>query len=99
MRSAAVQHRERAPGASYVLGAVVEAAPAALVGLDLRGDVILWSPIAERMFGWSAAEVMGRRPPIVPHEDEREFARLLRLLEANVEPIPRRATCVRRDGS
>jgi PAS domain S-box-containing protein len=100
MRSVAVQqHRGRAPGASSVLGAVVEAAPAAIVGLDLDGDVILWSPIAERMFGWSAADVMGRPPPIIPREDEREFERLIHLLADDVEPIPRRATCVRRDGS
>ena len=100
MRSAAAQQdRQRMPGSGEILDSVVDAVPAALVALGLRGEVILWNRIAERMFGWTADEVLGRRPPIVPREDQHEFDRLLALLGDQVDAIPRRATCVRRDGS
>ena len=40
----------------------IEACPFAVIewGRDMR--VLRWSPEAERVFGWSAAEVLGRRP-------------------------------------
>jgi PAS domain S-box-containing protein len=33
---------------------------AAVIGTDLAGIVILWNPFAERLYGWSADEVIGR---------------------------------------
>ena len=49
-----------------LLGAVVQGAAAAIIGLDLQKRVILWNPAAERMFGYTAAEVIGRPYPLVP---------------------------------
>ncbi len=40
--------------------AVVESAAAAFVIIDARGAIWLWNPGAERLFGWSAAETVGR---------------------------------------
>ncbi len=39
---------------------VVESAAAAIVIIDERGSIWLWNPGAERVFGWSAADVVGR---------------------------------------
>jgi len=38
--------------------------------IALRGDrtVCVWNAAAERMFGWTAAEVLGLEPPIIPRE-------------------------------
>lgn len=41
------------------IGAIVEAAQDAFVGVDLRGLVTDWNPAAERMFGWKRSEVLG----------------------------------------
>ncbi len=40
--------------------------PLAITVVDLDGRVLMWSPEAERLFGWSEAEVVGRTPPHVP---------------------------------
>ncbi|NED53480.1 PAS domain S-box protein, partial [Micromonospora aurantiaca] len=48
--------------------AVIESAADAIVAVDQRHRVTVWNPAAERMFGWSAAEMIGRVPPIVPDE-------------------------------
>lgn len=55
------------------LQAIIQSAPLALVALDLDGNVTLWNPAAERIFGWKEAEVLGQPNPIVPEEDLEEF--------------------------
>jgi PAS domain S-box-containing protein len=46
--------------------AVFEAIPLPLLTIDREGDVTGWNPAAERVFGWSAAEAIGRFGPHVP---------------------------------
>jgi PAS domain S-box-containing protein len=41
------------------IGAIVEAAQDAFIGVDMRGLVTDWNPAAERMFGWKRSEVLG----------------------------------------
>ena len=48
--------------------AVIESAADAIVVFGTDRAVLLWNPAAERMFGWSAAEVIGLEPPIIPEE-------------------------------
>jgi PAS domain S-box-containing protein len=45
------------------LQAAMDASPLATVTMDLAGTVTGWNPAAERLFGWSAVEVLGRRVP------------------------------------
>jgi PAS domain S-box-containing protein len=47
---------------------VIESAADAIVAFSTDRTVMLWNPAAERMFGWSAAEVTGTQPPIIPDE-------------------------------
>jgi PAS domain S-box-containing protein len=51
------------------LGAVVESSDDAIVSKDLNGIVQTWNRAAERMFGYSAAEVIGRSITIIIPED------------------------------
>ncbi|GAA0397492.1 hypothetical protein GCM10009530_56400 [Microbispora corallina] len=48
--------------------AVVASSPDAVVALDRDLTVLTWNGAAERLFGWPAAELLGRRAPIVPDE-------------------------------
>jgi len=43
--------------------AVVEAAPVAILVVDTEGAIQVWSDGAERIFGWSDAEMLGRPYP------------------------------------
>ncbi|MEO1351460.1 MAG: PAS domain S-box protein [Cyanobacteria bacterium J06635_15] len=53
------------------LQALVTASPRAIFMLDLDGNVKIWNPAAERMFGWTEADVIGRPIPI-PLDDQLE---------------------------
>jgi PAS domain S-box-containing protein len=73
-REAAQKHlREIAEG----FAAVIEASPLPIVAIDREGRIELWSPAAERMFGWTQEEALRGMSPIVP-EHERENSRRLR---------------------
>ncbi len=60
---------------------MVHSTPLAIIILGADGRVGLWNPGAERIFGWSAEEVIGRELPFVPEdkraEYERNFGRVL----------------------
>ncbi|MGF1575344.1 MAG: PAS domain S-box protein [Cyanophyceae cyanobacterium] len=46
------------------LQALVTASPRAILMLDLDGNIKIWNPAAERIFGWTEAEVRDRPSPI-----------------------------------
>ena len=50
------------------LAALVNSAPVGITILDTEGKVTLWNRAAERIFGWRAAEVIGRPLPTIPPE-------------------------------
>ncbi len=55
------------------LRAIIQYAPLAIYAYDRDGCVTLWNPAAERIFGWSEKEALGRLPPFVPEEKLAEF--------------------------
>jgi two-component system, cell cycle sensor histidine kinase and response regulator CckA len=57
--------------------ALIAASPLAITGLDLEARVTVWSHAAEKMFGWRAEEVIGKRQPNIPARREAEFQSLL----------------------
>jgi diguanylate cyclase (GGDEF)-like protein/PAS domain S-box-containing protein len=59
------------------LSAIIETSPIAIYATDLEGMITLWNPAAERTFGFTRAEALGRRAPFVP-EEKKEEARALR---------------------
>ncbi len=59
--------------AEGTLRTLLEASPAAIIALDTQTRVTAWNGAAERLLGWSAAEVMGRPLPSVPPERKEQF--------------------------
>ena len=49
--------------ANETLRALIEATPLAIVAVDAEENVSKWNSAAEKMFGWSEAEVLGRPLP------------------------------------
>jgi PAS domain S-box-containing protein len=69
--------RKQAERQLKLLGAIVHSAGEAIVGTDLLGTITSWNPSAQRLFGYSAEEAVGK--PFVslfPHD------RLAALVEA-----------------
>ena len=69
-RNAAEAKLERT---SRLLSAIVDASPLATQAFTLDKTVTIWNPASERIFGWTAEELIGHPMPIamVP-DDERE---------------------------
>ncbi len=66
-----------------LLAAIVEASDDAIISKDLNGIITSWNGGAERIFGYTAAEAIGRpitiiAPPDRPHEMQEILARVLR---------------------
>ena len=55
---------------------IIQASPLAIITLDLSGNIKMWNPAAERIFGWSGAETLGHPVPFVPAEKQAEFETL-----------------------
>ena len=77
-----VTERERAEEARALLAAIVEATDDAVVSKTLDGIVTSWNAGATRIFGYEAAEMIGRPiEVIIPHdrlEEEQDILRRLR---------------------
>jgi two-component system, cell cycle sensor histidine kinase and response regulator CckA len=59
--------------ATQTLNAIFQAAPLAIYAVDSEGKVLMWNPAAERIFGWSEQEALGRLLPLVPEDRRSEF--------------------------
>lgn len=79
--------------------ALLEAVSLAVIGISTTGDVLFWNPAAERIFGWSADEVIGKRLPTIPSGSEYGFEMLL---DSQMHGIPQQSRDVvrrRKDGT
>jgi PAS domain S-box-containing protein len=54
------------------LNSLVHSSPLPIIVFDTAGALTLWNPAAERVFGWRAEEVLGKRIPFVPAEKAAE---------------------------
>lgn len=48
----------------------VYASPIPIIGANTSGRVTLWNPAAAEVFGWKEAEVIGKKNPIIPPEED-----------------------------
>jgi PAS domain S-box-containing protein len=84
---------------------IIETAQEAFVGMDAEGRIIDWNRQAERTFGWSRDEVLGRplAETIVPEryrdDHRRGLERFLRTGEAPVLERRLEYSALRRDGT
>ncbi len=79
--------------------AMVSSSPVALYSVSLDGDVLTWNESAERVFGWTAEEVVGKPLPIVAEKQRDEFDALRREVVEGRSFLNREVVRQRRDGS
>jgi len=81
------------------LAAVVENADEPIISKDLDGNITSWNPAAERMLGYTPAEIIGRPITwIIPEELHAEELEILTRLRKGERIPPRETLCLHRDG-
>src|SRR5262249_47025880 len=79
--------------------AIVEACNDAVIAKDLDGIITGWNPGAERLYGWTAAEVLGRPISLlIPPEHPDELPAIMAKLKRGERIADYEAVRVRKDG-
>ncbi|MGH7907686.1 MAG: ATP-binding protein, partial [Candidatus Binataceae bacterium] len=72
------------------LNGIISSSPAAIITLDAAGAIRAWNPAAEKIFGWTEAELIGKPPPCMSgngNDDLRE------LVQHSLEGVETRYAC------
>jgi PAS domain S-box-containing protein len=95
-----VGERRRAETAIRQLAAIVESSDDAIIGKSLDGTVLTWNEGAQRMYGYSADEMVGRSLSLlVPPGERDELQDLLARLRAGNEVEHVETKRMRKDGA
>ena len=82
------------------LRAVIESSPVAMMEVDLDRRVIRWNRAAERIFGWTRDEMLGRQgTPMVPPSKQAEHAELVARVHAGESFAGHQTVRQRKDGT
>lgn len=73
--------------------------PLAAFVFDRDGCILRWNPAAAATFGWTEAEVIGQRLPIIPPHSQEEFGRLRQHVLAGNRLTGFEAVRQRKDGT
>ncbi|MDR3700791.1 MAG: ATP-binding protein [Candidatus Sulfopaludibacter sp.] len=85
--------------ANEVRQALIQSSPLAIWALDREGNVIFWNPAATRIFGYSEAEVIHRPPPVIPAEQQAEYAQWMGLFRSGGSLLAAERVRLKRDGT
>jgi PAS domain S-box-containing protein len=97
--AADLTERKRLEADRARLAAIVETSSDAILSRALDGTITSWNAAAERTFGYTAREVIGRDiAMLVPPDGVEEFARIRRSLEAGESVAPFETVRLTKDG-
>jgi PAS domain S-box-containing protein len=95
-----ISDRQRAERVSALLAALVESSSDAILSKDLQGIVTSWNAGAERMFGYTAAEMLGRSNNVlIAPENQAEAAEILAQIQRGARVEHFETLRLRKDGS
>ena len=82
------------------LAAIVEASDDAITRTSSDGTVVTWNPGAERLFGWRADEIVGRKlAVVVPPDRLDELSAVARKIDAGEGVEDHETRALRKDGT
>ncbi len=94
-----VTDQRAAQEAHALLACIVESSEDAIVSIDLGGHILTWNPAAERLFGYPAAEVVGRPVEVLTPPGHRADTRgTVERVRRGERIAPYEAVRVRKDG-
>jgi PAS domain S-box-containing protein len=92
--------QRRTEGDAFLLAAIVESSEDAIASKDLNGIVQTWNGAAERMFGYTAAEIIGQSiKKIIPADRYAEEDAVLARIRAGLPVEHFETTRQRKDGT
>jgi len=83
---------------SDMLSSMIRASPMPIIGIDNNEKVCIWNPAAERVFGWSEEELLGKDYPLVPPAQLLQYENTLRELKVRGAISSRETTRLAKDG-
>ena len=93
------EESRQAQEASRHLATIVETSNDAIIGQDMTGRIVSWNAAAERLYGYSAAEVIGQSAAIiVPVEQREELVQILDSIERGQSMAPFATVRMTKDG-
>ncbi|MGA2927245.1 MAG: PAS domain S-box protein [Solirubrobacteraceae bacterium] len=94
-----ITERKRAEQATARLAAIVDSSDDAIIGKTLDGEITSWNAAAERIYGYSAAEALGKHVSILTPPGERdELVSLLQRVAGGEHVTHFETTRRRKDG-
>ncbi|MFC3100824.1 PAS domain S-box protein [Altererythrobacter lauratis] len=87
------------PEVTDLYAALVASCDDAIVAKDTDGVVLSWNPAAERLFGWSAAEIVGQSiRRLIPQDRQHEEDEILAMIRSGEKVGQRLTRRLHRDG-
>ena len=100
MSPVAVPKRVNGLGAEPFLAALVRSSDDAIIGKTATGEVVFWNAAAERLYGYTAAEMLGRDIAVlIPPDRPHELADLLAHVQRGETTRGHRTERLRKDGA
>jgi PAS domain S-box-containing protein len=84
---------------NQTLQSLIAASPRAIFTLDFQERVKVWNPAAERMFGWTEAEVIDRPNPVISPESVKEYQTIKQSVLQGITPPSLEIRRQKKDGS
>lgn len=95
-----ISERKRMEEAGAYLAAIIQSSEDAIVSKDLNGIITSWNPAAERIYGYTAAEMIGKsKSLVVPPDRLAELPTILRKIKSGERIDHFETKRVRKDGS
>src|SRR5205085_12626801 len=80
-----ISDRKRAERMRHLLSAIVESSDDAIASKDLNGIITSWNKAAERLFGYTAQEIIGKSvTTLTPQDRVDEEPEILRRIRAGL---------------
>lgn len=95
-----ITDRKRAEEALLHMAAIVSSSDDAILSKDLDGTITSWNAAAERMYGYSAQEILGQPITLLfPADRQNEFTEIMERIRRGESVDHYETTRVRKDGS